>query len=297
MPLFSVVIPLYNKEPHIKKAIDSVLAQEIQDFEIIVVDDGSTDKSAEVVKSFTDSRIRLIRQKNAGVSAARNKGIKEAKSDLVAFLDADDEWTPCFLNTVLRLRRMYQEAGAYATAYEKRDKDGKITKPFYQKIPPAPWEGLLPSYFLAAAFGEMPIAASAICVPKEILLELNGFQEGIHVWEDSTLWGKIGLKYKIAFSQKVGAIYSLDSINRVSRKKPSIEEHPFKKIALEAIKNKEVQENIIDDLKEYITLLEINFALRNIKNGNRTMALRILPNCKPRILYFRALQKLSMSKE
>ncbi len=96
MPLISVVIPLYNKEPYIKRAIDSILAQKIQDYEIIVIDDGSTDKSAEVVKSFPDPRIRLIQQENAGVSAARNRGIEEAKAELIAFLDADDEWTPIF---------------------------------------------------------------------------------------------------------------------------------------------------------------------------------------------------------
>lgn len=89
MLLTSVVIPLYNKESHIKRA--TILTQKIQDFEIVIVDDGSTDKSTEVVKSFTDPMIRLIQQENAGVSAARNRGIKEANADLIEFLDTDNE--------------------------------------------------------------------------------------------------------------------------------------------------------------------------------------------------------------
>ena len=94
--MFPVVIPLYNKEVYIKNTLNSVLAQTIKDFEIIVVNDGSTDKSAEVVKSLSDPRIRLINQVNAGVSVARNRGINEAKADLIAFLDGDDEWKTKF---------------------------------------------------------------------------------------------------------------------------------------------------------------------------------------------------------
>jgi len=295
MPLFSVVIPLYNKEPHIKRAINSVLAQKIQDFEIIVVDDGSTDNSVEVVNDFKDQRIRLIKQKNAGVSVARNKGIKESKSDHIAFLDADDEWTPCFLETLLRLRVKYPEAGAYATAYEKCDENGNKLKPSYKKIPPSPWEGLLQSYFLATVLGEMPIATSAICIPKRILLEFEGFQEGIWMWEDSTLWGRIAIKYKISFSQEIGAIYHLEAINRASNKKPPASEHPFTKIALEMIKNNKVPVEILEDLNEYVAFLEIHFAFRNIRAGNRMKAFKILCTYKAKLLRPKIIAGLLLS--
>jgi glycosyltransferase involved in cell wall biosynthesis len=90
--MFSVVIPLYNKELSIKKTIQSVLNQSFEDFEILVVNDGSTDNSLEIVKGFKDDRIRIIDKENGGVSSARNKGIKEAKYEWIAFLDADDLW-------------------------------------------------------------------------------------------------------------------------------------------------------------------------------------------------------------
>jgi len=94
---------LYNMEKSIGRTLKSILMQTLQDFEVIVVDDGSTDDGAREVSKFDDPRICLIRQENQGVSAARSRGIREARSDLVAFLDADDEWLPTFLETILRL--------------------------------------------------------------------------------------------------------------------------------------------------------------------------------------------------
>jgi cellulose synthase/poly-beta-1,6-N-acetylglucosamine synthase-like glycosyltransferase len=112
----SVVIPLYNKARHIARAVQSVRGQTWQDFEIIVVDDGSTDGSGDVVRQIADARFRLITQLNGGECAARNRGIAEAACDVVAFLDADDEWLPAFLETVVALRQRFPDCGMYATA-------------------------------------------------------------------------------------------------------------------------------------------------------------------------------------
>lgn len=98
--MISVVIPLYNKEKQIAKTLQTVLDQTCQDFEIVIVNDGSTDGSVGEIKKITDSRIRLINQKNGGVSAARNRGIEEAKGEHIAFLDADDMWNRDYLKTI-----------------------------------------------------------------------------------------------------------------------------------------------------------------------------------------------------
>ena len=99
----SIIVPLFNKAAHVKRAVDSILAQTYADFELIVVDDGSTDESPQVVENYDDPRIRLVRQNNLGPGAARNRGLNEARGELVAFLDADDEWLPDYLADSVRL--------------------------------------------------------------------------------------------------------------------------------------------------------------------------------------------------
>jgi glycosyltransferase involved in cell wall biosynthesis len=117
MPRISVIIPLFNKAPLVERALRSVVAQTFKDFELIVVDDGSTDKGATVVEQVDDSRVRLIRQENAGPGAARNRGLAEARGDLVAFLDADDEWLPAFLSESVRLLEAESGAAAVVSGY------------------------------------------------------------------------------------------------------------------------------------------------------------------------------------
>ena len=102
-PKISVVVPLYNKAAHVRRALDSVAAQTFRDFEAIVVDDGSTDGGGRVVEEYEDARFRLVKQTNAGPGAARNRGIRESSGDVLAFLDADDEWLPDYLGRAVGL--------------------------------------------------------------------------------------------------------------------------------------------------------------------------------------------------
>lgn len=117
-PLVSVVVPLFNKGPWVRRALDSIAAQTLSDFEAIIVDDGSTDSGAEIVKGYPDRRFRLIRQANAGPGAARNRGLKECAGDFVAFLDADDEWLPDYLETsIAGLERFGPEVAATSCSF------------------------------------------------------------------------------------------------------------------------------------------------------------------------------------
>ena len=175
MSEISVVIPLYNKEPHIARALDSVLNQTFQDFEIIVVDDGSTDRGAEIVRSYNDPRIRLIQQQNQRVSAARNKGVEEAEANLIAFLDADDEWFEKHLEVIIRLYTNYPEAGAFTTGHLRKESNNELVNPYYYGIPGEPWEGIIENYFLSTVLGEMPIFPSTVAIPKRILKDIGGF--------------------------------------------------------------------------------------------------------------------------
>src|SRR5690606_6986211 len=118
MPFFSVVIPLYNKEKYIKETLNSVLAQTFQDFEIIVVNDGSTDNSANQILQFKDKRIKVIDQQNQGAASARNQGIEISSSPYIALLDADDTWYKNHLVELKRQIRLFPDAGLYCNNYE-----------------------------------------------------------------------------------------------------------------------------------------------------------------------------------
>lgn len=290
MQKVSVVIPLYNKELHIKRAIRSVLVQSIQNFEVIVVDDGSTDDSPEVVKGFKDPRIHLIQQENAGVSAARNKGIQESQTDFITFLDADDEWMPNFLETILRLREKYPKAGAYTTAYLMCTANGQLVKPDYKAIPPAPWEGLLPNFFRVVSRTDHPFSASTMGIPKRVFFEIGRFSVGVWRGEDKDMWGRIALKYLIAFSWNVGAIYHLDAADRACNKTGSIQELPFVKIANQSIKNGEIPSYIINDLKRYISNIEFYFALCNLKAGNYKLSRILFAKCETKYFIYNLLR-------
>lgn len=227
---FSVIIPLYNKAIYIKRALHSALNQEYKNYEIIVVDDGSTDGGGDIVKQINSDRVRLIRQKNQGVSAARNKGINNAKNKLIAFLDADDEWASNHLKVLAGLATKFPGTGAYATAYRKKEKNIRTWIPDFKAIPPGPWEGILPDYLKAAGSGPEIMWTSAVVVWKEIFEKIGNFRTDIGNGEDADMWLRIALKYPIAFSTEVTAIYHLgtenSAINRV-KKESNFDSHYF----------------------------------------------------------------------
>jgi glycosyltransferase involved in cell wall biosynthesis len=208
----SVVIPLFNKRRHIQRAVGSVLGQTCPDLEIIVVDDGSTDGGGEIVRHTADPRVRLVRQQNAGAAAARNRGVQEASSELVAFLDADDEWRPEFLETVVGLYERHPEAGMFATAY--RFQEGERTwRPVFVDCPDSPRGGLLADFF-RSLMGPTPVTASSVMMTKQVLSRAGLFPTGIRRGEDLHTWVRIALRYRVAWSPIEGAIYHLSADNR-----------------------------------------------------------------------------------
>ena len=207
---FSIVIPLYNKEATVERAIRSVLKQTIQNFEIIVVNDGSTDNGAAVVEAIGDPRIRLIHQVNQGVSAARNRGIAEARHELIAFIDADDEWLPEFLETIQRMVIRYPDCGLYATRYFLHSPSGKQTPAIVRGLPEN-FEGILKDYFKISACSHPPVWTSATCVRKTALSKIGGFPVGVTSGEDLLTWAKIAVENKIAYSFNCCSIYNISA--------------------------------------------------------------------------------------
>ncbi|MDX2087511.1 MAG: glycosyltransferase [Kofleriaceae bacterium] len=213
LPRFSVVITLYNKERYIERAIRSVLAQTDSDFELLVIDDGSTDASRGAAAAVRDDRIRLISQPNAGEGAARNRGIDEARAEFVCFLDGDDEWTPSFLASIRGLIEAQPGAGIYATAYDIVEPEGQVVRAPIA-VPAGFQAGILPRYFAACAAGTSPVWSSAVCVPRWVFSEIGRFAEGVSRGCDLDFWGRVAFAYPIAFTASVGAIYRRDAEGR-----------------------------------------------------------------------------------
>lgn len=214
----SVVIPLYNKRDTVARALESVFAQTVQPFEIIVVNDGSTDGLEQIVEQINYPLVRLIHQSNAGVSAARNKGIDTAKGDWIAFLDADDEWKPEFLETMQMLALTYPECKVVASTYEMQDYQG-IRKPIILKeIPFTGEHGILSNYFEVAACSHPPLWTSAVIAKKDALQSMGGFPVGIKAGEDLITWARLAVKFKIGYSMNPLSVFIQDAAHTYNDK-------------------------------------------------------------------------------
>jgi glycosyltransferase involved in cell wall biosynthesis len=198
MPLISIVIPLYNKERFIKETLDSVFNQSFTDYEIIIVNDGSTDSSVFIVNAIEDQRITVLSNQNKGVSHARNFGISKANSDLIALLDGDDLWEPNHLENLYNLYEKFPDCGLYATAYNKKYFNGEKIKASYNGLAKE-YFGIIEDYF-SASIKDSIAWTSAVLIPMKTFRKVGVFDEEMRSGQDTDLWIRIALKDSIAFS-------------------------------------------------------------------------------------------------
>lgn len=207
--MFSVVIPLYNKELSIVNTINSVLAQTNQNFEVIVVDDGSTDSSAKQVRGIDDSRIKLIQQKNQGVSAARNLGIKQARYEWVALLDGDDLWKNNHLSEIERLIKQYPEGKIFGTSFDYSDGRPIATPEKAQS------SYQITNYFIEAA-KYIVLSSSTVVINRSCFDKVGFFNTNLTHGEDVEMWARLGKVYNIIKTPTKTAIYRVDAENRTT---------------------------------------------------------------------------------
>lgn len=210
----SIIMPLYNKENLVLSSIASVQAQTFSDWELVVVDDGSTDAGPEQVAALGDARIRLIRQANGGVSAARNRGIAEARCELLAFLDADDTWLPGFLQAIAALARDFPQARWFATSYLIRHpRDGEYQARL-QGVPAGFQRGVLDDYFAVAALSDPPVNSSVVSAYRSALQDIGGFPEGIASGEDLLTWARLAARLPLAYDARALSVFEVSGIER-----------------------------------------------------------------------------------
>lgn len=204
---FSVIIPVYNKADTIKESINSVLAQTVEDFEIVVVNDGSTDNIGEVLSEYKD--IKVVNQENGGVSVARNSGIDAAEGEFVCFLDADDLWFPNHLETLLFYINENPGINYFitsnsvthsnGTSYNSSDKLSSISGDFI----------ITDNLFkLLNTYGDAIVNTNCICVKRSSLISHSlRFEPGERLGEDTDMWYRIALKEKLLLSKKITTMY------------------------------------------------------------------------------------------
>lgn len=209
MPHFSVIIPLYNKAPYVRKTIESVLGQTFDDYELVIIDNGSNDGSSEIVAEFTDSRIRIVRlEENVGVSNARNKGVELSIALYITFLDADDWWEPTFLEEMAGLIKRHPGAGIYGTKYY-------IVKNGKKRVAPIGvdedfLEGEINYCRVYAKTLCMPLTSITVAMTRAVFDEMGGFKPHLKLGEDFDLWIRIALKRKVVFLNKPLSNYNQD---------------------------------------------------------------------------------------
>ena len=226
--MVSIIIPLYNKEQSIGRTIHSVLNQSVGIFELIVVDDCSTDSSFRQAASFSDPRLKFVRHpQNKGVSAARNSGIRQASGDLIAFLDGDDYWETNFLEEITGLVSAYPAASVFSTNFRQIGANGTGKQLKY----PLREKGYVHDFFKSAK--PYPLICSSTAVVRKACFERVGyFDPQISHGEDTDMWVRLMSAYRFAYSPEVLATICLDAENRSDSVVPEIAGHYAFKINL-----------------------------------------------------------------
>lgn len=204
MPKFSVVISVFNKEKYIADTLKSVLAQTFTDFEVVILNDGSTDNSEAEILKFNDPRIRYFSKRNQGASTGRNFTIKQAEAEYIALMDADDFWYPFYLEEQNRIVNEYPNESVFATATEI-SRNRKTFKNTYS-IQTFGKDAIVVDYFEASQLDSVLLSISTV-LKKDVFENVGWYNPNIKSGEDTDLYVRIGLKYKVVFSPKVCATY------------------------------------------------------------------------------------------
>lgn len=256
MTFFSVIIPLYNKENFIENTLKSVLNQSFANFEVLLINDGSTDKSEEKALQFKDSRIHYFSRKNEGVSSARNFGLEKAQSPYIAFIDADDYWHPHFLQEMFQNINRFPELKVFTAAIEL-ETSKKIIPAAYSI--PRTSDCEIVNFFKASS-GQCVIWTSCAVFDKSVFEETGNFDLEIKSGQDMDLWIRIGLIYPVLFSWKILARYINDD-NSLS-KSEAVTAGGMKFTKFTAI------EKTNPDAKKFIDLNRFTLAIKSKLSGD-----------------------------
>lgn len=276
-PTISVVIPLYNKREFIERALRSITKQTRLPLEVIVVNDGSVDGGEALALPF-QPLVRVVNQVNQGVSAARNRGIQEAAGEFIAFLDADDEWLPDYLQVIEGLIDRYPTCAVYGTSYDFVDEDGtrrKISRFGIDEVNPIQLLSDLPKAYL----GDPPLYTSSVTARKAALTKIGGFPLGVKLGEDIETWFRLSLEGCVAYAAASHVLYHRDTgKNTCAVVQQEDELHAVK--TARALLNDDANHNRAS-IQAFIDGLNFNYAQNLLIAGEIDKARSLLRTIKP----------------
>ena len=262
MPFFSIIIPLYNKEDLIEQTISGVLNQSFTDFEVIIVNDGSTDNSLKKIAPLVDARFKILNQENKGASHARNLGINNAQGKYIALLDADDIWLKNHLLEFKKLIQNFPDAGLYCNNYQifytnKISRPAKFNFDFNKDC-------LIVKDFFKASITNSVAWTSAVCFTKDKFNLIGGFNTKLKTAQDLDLWIKMALKYDVAFNPTITMSYKFHVDNSLSK-------NEYNDIRYEFINNFSEEEKLNASLKLYLDVNRFSVAIRCKMNNEEAL--------------------------
>ena len=278
-----MVIPLFNKANHILDTLKSVYEQSYPAHEVIIIDDGSTDGGAELVAQKGFAGLRLIKQENQGVSAARNHGIDVATHDYIAFLDADDLWQPFFLDEMVKLIRRFPHTGFYASCYQCIDNNGDYIDPKIIKGDLNPNGVLMNNYFEIASRGDLPFMISSTVIHKGLVKKIGGFPVGEKIGEDQDFFARVALQGTIAYSPNIHLFYHREAENKATLNNIPSEECPFSQRLHKLTQSQKLSEEECDSINRYSAAHLCHLARLNIQAGKYPAAKRLLSDSRCRL--------------
>lgn len=275
---FSVVIPVYNGQGHIHRSVDSVLAQSFEDFEIVVVNDGSTDDTAAVVKQLAlkdkKGRLRFVERENGGVAAARNTGIKESRGDYVCFLDSDDQWLEDHLARLSGAIDEYPGEVFFSTLSQNCLVDGRIVR-LDKGMPEDVF--VIEDYFDYEISGKPAVSkfTSTVCLKRSFFDEYGLFVEGVKISEDEDMWYRAAAYHNFVVVPRITVQRNRD-LSEATRRPVNPETDPFVSRKAVLLADERIPAAKRRSIELLIERHEIRLIRSMIKNGHKKKAVKTL---------------------
>jgi glycosyltransferase involved in cell wall biosynthesis len=267
----AAIIPLYNKARTIRRAIESVLIQTEGVTEVIVVDDGSTDDSAAVVRGIANPLVKLISQTNSGEGVARNQGIRQSNAEVLAFLDADDQWKPWFCERIVGLLQDFPEADAAGTGYGFCFPNGKEYPAPMEHILDGEKRGTIHNYFRVAV-GKPPLTCSSVAMRRSVFGKAGYWPHLYHRGMDLAMFTAVALNCTIAFDTRAAATYHIEAENRICRNRVIRTQHLAVDRINDVLAARALDPGLRFQLERYRAYLMLDTALQNVAIGDGRLA-------------------------